>query len=329
MVMINMTKNHLEKLHNIDPKKQGERLCRLIKQTFLSRRAFARKYAFSTSSLQNWEEGRYQKGIPRVALAQLISAFLSEGIHCEREWLLYGEGSEPYKIQRRTDQYAENKDSLKSEKDILKLTIENAERHRINRQLYAATVAGRFEEAVHLIQEAGSLLPKMSGIRIHLYDNHEDTLLHVAAREGHLPIVEFLIKNGTKVDVRNRRKQTSLHLAAHNGHNKIIDYLLTNGANIEAVEDEGGTPLSWASYVGQLGVVKQLVSHGANVHSADIHSNTPLHWACYHGHIQVVKFLVSHGADLKKKNSEDYLPLDFAIENGHVDTVIFLTNEKI
>lgn len=293
---------------------QGQRIKQLRKKTRLSRKAFGEKHSISPGSLQNWESGRYE-GLTQSAVNQLLKAFQTEGFSCTVEWLLYGNGQEPVSI------YSEP--IFQDENELTQQTRKNAEQHKINAQLYAATMAGRYAEVAQLI-DMGANLHLKSGINIHLHDNNENSPLHIAARNGNLNIVKLLIKKGSKVDVRNRRKQTPLHWAAHNGHPEIVDYLIAEGANVDAVEDEGGTPLSWVAYVGHLEIVKQLVDYGSNIQSADMHSNTPLHWACYHGRLEVVKFLIEKGADLHKKNSYGYTPLDLAVRNGHLATVLFL-----
>ena len=313
-------------------KEQGRRIEEIRDMTHLSRRAFSSKHQISYGTLQNWESGRY-KGLTQEGLITLIQAFRKEGIEVTTDYLLYGSGAKPYfyresgsssslkfqmpeKFEMHEFQYDKNK--------LIELTLLNAEKHKINSQLYEATNAGRYSEVVHLIKDSGATLHLQSGISTHLYDNNENTPLHIAATNGYLNIVEFLIQEGGTVDVRNRRKQTPLHLASHNGHCDIVEFLIKKGANVDAVEDEGGTPLSWAAYVGQLEVARQLLACGANIQSCDSQSNTILHWACYHGRIDVMKFLIENGADVTRKNSNNKLPLDFAVENGQIEAVKLL-----
>ena len=323
-----MAKMKTKEKANPTSKEQGRRITELRKKTHLSGRAFAIKHDIAPGTLRNWENGRYQ-GLGQKAIDQLLEAFLAESIDVSAEWLLHGKGTPPHIGSKITPLHGTKAAALEFPTasllppELIKLTEQNAKKHKINKQLYEATATGRFSEVVKLIEQ-GADLHLQSGIKIHLHDNNENTPLHVSARNGNFNMVQFLVEHGSKVDIRNRRKQTPLHWAAHNGHTFIAEYLIKKGANIDAVEDEGGSPLSWAAYIGQLDIAKLLINHGANIHSADMDSNTPLHWACYHGHTHMIAFLIDQGANLNKKNSRGMTSLDIAIENGHLETVLLL-----
>ena len=68
--------------------------------------------------------------------------------------------------------------------------------------------------------------------------------LHMAAQEGHLEIVDWIIENGGDVNILCRRKTTPLHTAAMCGFIKIVETLTKNGADIEA-KAEKILPLLW------------------------------------------------------------------------------------
>ena len=61
-------------------------------------------------------------------------------------------------------------------------------------------------------------------------DIHLNTPLHIAAKLGHLNIVEELLKDNlvkpghVKLDAKNESKKTPAHLAAENGHVKLVSF---------------------------------------------------------------------------------------------------------
>lgn len=56
-------------------------------------------------------------------------------------------------------------------------------------------------------------------------------LVYLAAREGHLKMVKFLVESGADVNaVRLKNGRTALHAAVDKGHAKIAQYLLEHGA---------------------------------------------------------------------------------------------------
>lgn len=53
-------------------------------------------------------------------------------------------------------------------------------------------------------------------------DDHAFSLLHWAAKEGHVSIAEMLLSRGARVNATNMGDDTSLHLAAAHGHRPIV-----------------------------------------------------------------------------------------------------------
>jgi hypothetical protein len=87
------------------------------------------------------------------------------------------------------------------------------------------------------------------------------TLLHLAAKHGHLDIVIFLLEHNADVKAQNFIESTPLHEASRNGHGPICDMLIVNGANIDALDDDGETPLHVAT---NIEVVQVLLTYNAN-----------------------------------------------------------------
>lgn len=64
-----------------------------------------------------------------------------------------------------------------------------------------------------------------------------DTLLHYAARHGHLDIVKYLIKRvGLDVEVYNNDYKRPLHEAASMSHKDCVSYLLQEGAKVDSLK---------------------------------------------------------------------------------------------
>lgn len=64
-----------------------------------------------------------------------------------------------------------------------------------------------------------------------------DTLLHYAARLGHLGVMEYLIKGlGMDVEVYNNDYKRPLHEAASMSHQPCVSFLLREGAKVDSLK---------------------------------------------------------------------------------------------
>lgn len=123
--------------------------------------------------------------------------------------------------------------------------------------------------------------------------------LCTAALNGHLRVVELLVRNG--VDVNERCDGSSaLMLAIYRIHYDVVDFLLDNGADIGVMDNEGWFPLAYASYYRNFPLVANLVYRGADVNvlcRAMGHTHTPLTLAAISSDLGIVEFLLENGAD--------------------------------
>ncbi|CBJ30948.1 Chain A, Crystal Structure Of A Designed Full Consensus Ankyrin [Ectocarpus siliculosus] len=109
---------------------------------------------------------------------------------------------------------------------------------------------------------------------------------------------------GRRPDSLDPHGYCPLHLAAQNGRLSVVLYLLEAGASPDGVPaDAGGcgaTPLHRAAFAGQLPCVRALLSAGASTNAADTSfadMRTPLHKAASQGHKEVCVALMEAGAD--------------------------------
>src|ERR1700733_6766967 len=60
-------------------------------------------------------------------------------------------------------------------------------------------------------------------------DESGEMPVHRAAINGHMKILEELVKNGAKLDIKSRKQNTLIHYAARSGHFDVIQFLATKG----------------------------------------------------------------------------------------------------
>lgn len=196
-------------------------------------------------------------------------------------------------------------------------------------------------------------------------DHQGKTALHKSAIKGNLDIIEFLIQNGARIDVKEEKSgRTALHMAtkpevaklliekgaqieakdtrgrtpllicAMESHVEVAQVLVQHGAQVNSKTGGGNTPLNFATSYGHIDMVKLLIQNGAQVDIKGQHGNTPLHGIMQSRgigakrHFEIVKYLIEHGAPIDTKNNISETPFDKANRNGHIEIAKYLLEKK-
>ncbi|XDV24842.1 hypothetical protein PO909_028883 [Leuciscus waleckii] len=189
-------------------------------------------------------------------------------------------------------------------------------------------------------QQLNEHVNKQSVICTH-FGKSGDTLLHYAARHGHMDILRYLVEElNMDIDVYNSDYKRALHEASSMGHCECVRYLIARGAKIDSLKKaDWYTPLMMACTRRNLEVVLELLAHGADPmlegDPAIIHhlllakpevwktksktGRTPLHTAAMHGCEDAVKILLKSCCyEPDGKDSCGVTPFMDAIRNGHI-----------
>lgn len=70
--------------------------------------------------------------------------------------------------------------------------------------------------------------------------------LSYAAYNGHLEVVDYLLKHGAEVNATTENGSSALFFAARFGHIEVIRLLLKNQADPKIVNENGDTAVDWA-----------------------------------------------------------------------------------
>jgi len=169
-----------------------------------------------------------------------------------------------------------------------------------NQSVYAAAQYG-YLAALEKLLEKGEV------------DLYNDRALRLAVENGHLPVAEFLIRQGMNIHARDNSLVRS---AAKNGHQAIVEFLILKGANIHARDNEA---LRLAAQHGHLSLIKLLEEKGANIHARN---DEALRLAARRGFLSVVEFLVDKGVPIHEH------AFRLAAEHRHLAIVKFFFQKQ-
>lgn len=149
--------------------------------------------------------------------------------------------------------------------------------------------------------------------------------LHEAFRRGHKEMVNGLLENGESVGAKNAKNaygRTLLHTAAINGNLEMVQFLLLKGADMDTSDDDKRTPLFTAVECGAMPVVRALLTSGAdiNVRCSD-QEMTVVHMAVRKALSDILRTVTEYGADLDASDVDGCTALHIAARGNNVDAI--------
>lgn len=174
------------------------------------------------------------------------------------------------------------------------------------------------------VSDIQGVMEKHPNINLNEANEDKRTPLHLAASEGNLEIVRFLVENGADVNMEDRWNSTPLHDSIQAKQIDVFNYLLSRGGKTSMTEEEKVSALNSAARSGDLDQVRTLVKMGVDVNKGDYDNRTALHLSCDSGSEEVVEFLIENGADINAIDNFGRTPVQDAIQNKHDDLVQFL-----
>ena len=127
--------------------------------------------------------------------------------------------------------------------------------------------------------------------------------IFLAARGGHIDIVEFFLVRGTNINAPGELySKTLLMEASWWGHPSLVHFLIKEGSQINLINENGYTALAEAisnsneDFLSQFEIVKILVENGADIHLTGKFKMTPLMLAVEVNDKRIIEYLKGKGA---------------------------------
>ena len=89
-------------------------------------------------------------------------------------------------------------------------------------------------DIINLLIENGAIYPYPRE-----YNGDSDRLMHIAAKENHVDIIQTLVEIGVDINITNTKGETILHTAATNNNTKLFNWLVDNGCAIDKADNDG------------------------------------------------------------------------------------------
>nr|XP_047126785.1 serine/threonine-protein phosphatase 6 regulatory ankyrin repeat subunit A-like [Hydra vulgaris] len=183
----------------------------------------------------------------------------------------------------------------RKELNIIRLLVQaEANINQVNLEgqtpLHIAVAESDVDSVEYLINENASGIIK---------DKKYRNALHIATEIGNMDIIELLIEK-CHIDINELSKDgsTLVHLAAKSGHVQAMIYFIQKGIAVKTPNKEGAEALHEACKQGHLGVVRKLIANGAKIERCTKDNYTPLHIAVRYGKYDVVQLLIGAGANV-------------------------------
>ena len=174
------------------------------------------------------------------------------------------------------------------------------------------------------------------GTDMNLGDYDQRTALHLAASEGLLAVVQFLVAelhaDHSPVD---RWGGTPLDDAIRHDETHVVEFLESQGAQrgktaVTTAADaaQRGVDLCEAASSNNMDVLRALIAQGGDANVSDYDSRTALHLAASNGHLEIVAFLIEEaGSSVSPIDRWLGTPLDDAIRAKHTRVMEYLKSK--
>lgn len=138
-----------------------------------------------------------------------------------------------------------------------------------------------------------------------------------AAEAGNMQEVDRLINDGADIEATASLGETVLMMAAMNGHDDVCTFLIYNGADVNKKQlGLGNSALMWAARKNHYSTCKLLIEKGANVNMETEDGDNALRMAAGRCFERITQLLLENGANVNAQNNDRQTPLMHTVLNS-------------
>jgi ankyrin repeat protein len=131
------------------------------------------------------------------------------------------------------------------------------------------------------------------------------TALHAAVENGNIEMVQFLLDNRAKINIRDNDKRTPLMMLDDDATPELLELLLRYGAKPKLLDKEKNSALHHLiENDGDQALISTLITFGVDVNAVNKSGQTVLMLAAENGYEESVKALLESGADVNRLDRE-------------------------
>lgn len=178
---------------------------------------------------------------------------------------------------------------------------------------YSAQIATLVLPIVNTVKSSLGYETRETGVNT--LDPDENSLVSLAAGQGHCEAVKFLIEADANVHLKNRAGQDAFMCAVLGGSLEAARMLVESGADVQSRDRRERSVLHYAVFRQDAAMVSYLVAEsGVNVNAEDWEKRTPIF---YVKDSKIAQALIDHGADINRQDEYRQTALMLAAWTGY------------
>ncbi|XP_063309684.1 ankyrin repeat and death domain-containing protein 1B [Pelobates fuscus] len=140
-------------------------------------------------------------------------------------------------------------------------------------------------------------------------------------KQCHEACAELLLTAGSDINTTTHDRYGALHIAAENGCISLIRFLIENNIDMNPKPDDKNPPLHLAILKDHMPIVDVLLESGYNFNAINSRQQTALHLVAENNNIDLVEKLLKIGCDLTIVDKQGKTALGVAARSNHTLTV--------